>query len=327
MAKRSQILALVGPSGCGKTTTLRLIAGLDTPDTGTVEINDILMVGQGLNIPPEKRRISMVFQEYALFPHLTVGENIAYGVETKSQRESKVIEMLSLVGLEGLERRMPQELSGGQQQRVALARALASDPQVVLLDEPFSNLDVQLRMQLREDVKSILKKSEVTTIFVTHDQQEALFMGDMVAVQNDGCIAQIATPERIFHAPDSRFVAKFMGIADFLPVYLKDGVIWSEIGPVACNVHHNVDRSIEVMVRPDDLTFRLLDGGSERIIGKEFRGGDYLYSIQLSSGLVVRCFRPHEEEYSVGSHVETRLNPGHSLLLFTNNGEVYPQVN
>ena len=192
--KRGQILALVGPSGCGKTTVLRMIAGLEVLDTGRIEIGGELVASSGRHIGPDKRSVGIVFQDYALFPHMTVDGNVGYGLERKGKSE-RVEEVLALVGLEGLGKRLPSELSGGQQQRVALARTLASKPDVLLLDEPFSNLDAGLRERVRSEIREILKEAGTTTVFVTHDQQEALFMGDLVGVQVGGRIEQVDTPE------------------------------------------------------------------------------------------------------------------------------------
>ncbi len=212
---QGQVLALLGPSGCGKTTTLRLIAGFDQPDAGTISIGGRAVVLPGQSIPPEKRRVGMVFQDGALFPHLTVEQNVAFGLPNGSGRKHRVREVLDLVDLRSLGHRMPHELSGGQQQRVALARALAPRPEVLLLDEPFSNLDPGLRQQVRRDTLDILRATGATAIFVTHDQEEALFMGDVLAIMNRGRVEQMGSPESIFHSPATRFVAQFMGMADF----------------------------------------------------------------------------------------------------------------
>ena len=209
--EEGEILALLGPSGCGKTTALRLIAGLESPDTGTIEINGQVVDGPGTAVPPEKRQVGMVFQEYALFPHMNVKDNIAFGLPRGPSRAERTREMVSLASLETLEGRMPHELSGGQQQRVALARALAPWPDVLLLDEPFSNLDSALRNQVRQETRDILKASGATAIFVTHSRDEAMVLGDKVAIMNVGRVEQVDTPERIYHAPATRYVARFMG--------------------------------------------------------------------------------------------------------------------
>ncbi|MFQ5880700.1 MAG: ABC transporter ATP-binding protein, partial [Dehalococcoidia bacterium] len=274
-----QILALLGPSGCGKTTTLRLIAGFETPDAGTAEVDGRPVAGAGVHVPPERRRVGMVFQDYALFPHLDVAGNVAYGLPRR-QRAARVAEVVALVGLQGLERRYPSHLSGGQQQRVALARALAPAPAVLLLDEPFSNLDAGLRTHMRREVCQILKESRTTAIFVTHDQEEALFMGDVVAIMNQGHLEQVATPEAVFHAPATRFVARFMGIADFLPARHEDGLLRTEVGVVPSPGAAAAD-GLEVMIRPDDLALHPTPDGQGRIVQRTFQGAFYLYAVAL----------------------------------------------
>ncbi|MCE2463827.1 MAG: ABC transporter ATP-binding protein, partial [Dehalococcoidia bacterium] len=215
--EQGEILALVGPSGCGKTTLLRLVAGFESPNTGTITLDGRPVAGRGSWVSPEARQLGMVFQDYALFPNMTVVQNIAFGLGKLSRqaREDRVGEMLEMVRLNHLADRYPHQLSGGEQQRVALARSLAPHPLALLLDEPFSSLDPQLRAQLREEVKNILQSSGVTTIYVTHDQEEALFMGDKVAVMTSGSLEQVGTPEDIFHHPKTRFVAYFLVIAVF----------------------------------------------------------------------------------------------------------------
>ena len=210
-----EFLSLLGPSGCGKTTMLRLIAGFEVPDTGTIEIGDLCVVGPKRWIQPERRRVGMVFQDYALFPHMTVAENVAYGVRKWPNQRERVGKALRLVGLDSLRERMPHELSGGQQQRVALARALAPEPDVILMDEPFSNLDVALRARIRAETREILARAGATVIFVTHDQEEALSLADRVAVMWGGQIAQVGEPEELYRNPNSREVAQFVGGANF----------------------------------------------------------------------------------------------------------------
>lgn len=215
-ARRGELLCLLGPSGCGKTTTLRMVAGFVEPTSGTISINGVDMTRQ----PPYQRDTGMVFQSYALFPHMTVAENIAFGLENlrwpRDKREQRVQEMLRLVELPHVAKRMPSQLSGGQQQRVALARALAMRPAVLLLDEPFSNLDAQLRVRMREELRQVVRSVNVTTLFVTHDQEEALTMSDRIVVMNAGQVEQIGTPGEIYEAPSTPFVAKFIGWCSLL---------------------------------------------------------------------------------------------------------------
>jgi len=228
---RGEILGLLGASGCGKTTLLRIIAGFVSPLAGTVAIAGRLVAGRGCYLPPEARNVGMVFQDYALFPHLTVVENIVFGLRSAiSNRQARVREMMALVGLVGLENRYPQQLSGGQQQRVALARALVPQPQLLLLDEPLSNLDAQVRLRLREEILDIFKATKTAAIFVTHDRQEALAIADKVAVMHHGKLIQIGTPEEIYYQPNSRFVAQFVTQANFLPAKRRSKFWETEIG-------------------------------------------------------------------------------------------------
>ena len=320
---RGHVVALLGPSGCGKTTALRLIAGFDSPDSGSVTIGDQCVFQPGRNLPPEKRRIGMVFQEGALFPHLTVEQNVAYGLPRREGRKERVRQVLEMVGLEHLGHRMPHELSGGQQQRVALARALAPQPEVLLLDEPFSNLDPGLREQVRRDVLEILKANGVTAIFVTHDQEEALFVGDVIAVMRNGRIEQMGSPEEIFHHPATRFVAEFIGTVDFLPGQRSEDRLITEVGSVEWPEGCPSDADLEVMVRPDCLECLPSEEGAGVIASREFRGAFYLYQVSLPSGNSVRCLLPHTQEYAVGSKVTVVLRCGHSLLPFVQGQAVH----
>jgi iron(III) transport system ATP-binding protein len=319
---KNEILVLLGPSGCGKTTILRLVAGFESPDAGVVEVEDQVMAGPTLYVPPERRRIGMVFQEYALFPHLNVESNVEFGLSRGSRRKERIQEVLELVGLQGLENRMPHELSGGQQQRVALARALAPCPAILLLDEPFSNLDAGLRIQMREEVRHVLKSSGVSTIFVTHDQQDALFMGDRVAVMNQGAIEQVDFPEAIFHHPTSTFVASFMGVADFLPGYVEKGLLHTEGGSVLAPPGVNDGSKLQLMVRPDDvIAVRSEAGGGNGVVTERtFTGMHYVYQVQLVSGQEVRVLESHFQHYTVGDHVDIHVASGHSLICFTGDG-------
>ena len=226
-----EILALLGPSGCGKTTTLRLIAGLENPDAGTITLRGQVVAGPGRAVPAEERGIGIVFQDYALFPHLTVADNVAFGLP-RAARRSRVEPVLDLVGLGGFGPRYPHELSGGQQQRVALARALAPAPALMLLDEPFSNLDADLRAQMRDEVERILRTSGTTAVFVTHDQEEAFTLADRVGVLQAGRMEQLAPPQELYHRPATRFVAAFVGAADFLPGLVTAQGIVTEVGDV-----------------------------------------------------------------------------------------------
>lgn len=258
--EKGKVLAVVGPSGCGKTTLLRLVAGFERPDAGQVVLGGRTVAGPGCFVPPERRHIGMVFQEHALLPHLTVAGNIAFGMLGASRPEvrKRVDEMLALVGLEPLRSRYPHELSGGERQRVALARALAGRPIVALLDEPFSSLDADLRRSMREEVRNILKDSGATALFVTHDREEALFMGDQLAVLRLGRLEQQGAPEYVFQRPATRFVAEFLGQADFLPGEAAGDRVRTELGMVRAvsnAAETEVFGPVEVALRPDDVAF------------------------------------------------------------------------
>ena len=315
---RGHIVALLGPSGCGKTTALRLIAGFETADSGNLTIDGNNVVQGDRSLPPEKRRVGMVFQEGALFPHLTVEQNIAYGLSRRKGRKERVDQVLNLVGLSDCRQRMPHQLSGGQQQRVALARALAPQPKLLLLDEPFSNLDPSLREQVRSDVLEILKASNVTAIFVTHDQDEALFIGDTVAVMHNGKIEQADAPEVIFHDPATRFVAEFIGTVDFLPAWREQDRLLTEVGSTEWNETADDLDQLEVMMRPDCLDCYPSESGQGVVTSRDFRGAFYVYRVELQSGNSVRCLVSHTSEYPVGSKVNVQLRQGHALQPFVN---------
>lgn len=324
--EQGSILALLGPSGSGKTTALRIIAGFDAPDAGVVEIAGQRVAGPGRFVPPDRRRVGMVFQEYALFPHLTVADNVGFGVAGRPYRphtiglrregahmrrplgdwEARVEETLALVGMTNLGDRMPHELSGGQQQRVALARALCPRPALLLLDEPFSNLDEVLRKQVRREVRDILKSIGTTALFVTHDQDEALFMGDNVAVMDQGMLQQLATPEEIYHAPATRFVAEFIGVANFLPAEYDDGRLKTPAGEVEWP-GEPPPSGAEALLRPDDMTLAPSESGQGVIVERVFLGPAYLYEVALGDGRTVRITQPYARRYDVGMTVEVRI--------------------
>lgn len=245
-----EFITLLGPSGCGKTTTLRLIAGFELPERGRIVLHGRVVAENGSGLPPEKRQIGMVFQDYALFPHLNVGDNVGFGLRGgKQEKTARVSEMLALVGLDGLSARMPHELSGGQQQRVALARALAPQPDLVLLDEPFSNLDAALRVRVRTEVRAILKAAGVTVVFVTHDQEEALSLSDRVAVMFEGKIAQFDTPQTIYHRPADRAVAAFVGESNFIAAQADGLTATSALGTLSLAAPSH--GSVDVLIRPE----------------------------------------------------------------------------
>lgn len=306
--ERGELMALLGPSGCGKTTTLRLIAGFEHLDAGSIEIGGSRVAGDGFHLPPEKRRIGMVFQEYALFPHLDVADNIRFGLHSyPGDRDRRVAAVLKMVGLQGMESRNPHELSGGQQQRVALARALAPEPDVVLLDEPFSNLDAALRVRVRAEVRSILRQANATAIFVTHDQEEALSLVDRVAVLIDGVVRQIAPPQQLYRWPADRDVAAFVGDANFVPGTAAGRSAESELGNLTLlgECHGEVD----ILVRPENLTVTPagLDARA-RIRAILFFGHDQLAAIQLPSGRTVDARLGPMYHFAVGQPVQVMVS-------------------
>ena len=315
---QGQILALIGPSGCGKTTLLRMLAGFELPDAGTVTIGGKLMNGPRVAVPPERRQIGMVFQSYALFPHLSVADNVAFGLHRLNAKERgrQTRHALRLVGMVDLQARMPHELSGGQQQRVALARALAPDPAVVLLDEPFSNLDAALRRAMRDEVRAILRTSGATAIFVTHDQEEALFMGDRIAVMNQGRVEQVGTPEEIFHAPATRFVADFMGNTDFLPGEVVAEGILTEVGLIRQSVKLPLGAAVELAVRADDVTIERDRGSKAMVLARLFQGAQNIYRVRLSSGRLLHSLQPHTLIWPPGTPVRIWSDCGHPLACF-----------
>jgi iron(III) transport system ATP-binding protein len=287
------ICALLGPSGCGKTTTLRLIAGLERSDAGTVEIGGKEVEGPGGSVAAERRRIGMVFQDYALFPHMDVAANVGYALGRRPDK-AKVERALETVGLGGLGKRNPHELSGGQQQRVALARALVAEPRALLLDEPFSNLDAGLRARVREEVREILTEQKLTSVFVTHDQEEALSVADVVAVVNEGRVEQVGTPEDVYSRPATRWVAGFLGEIEVLPGKAVNGTIKCELGQLP-NRHGHLGE-VDVLVRPESLaigTIEPADRPSQKatVRSRSFFGHDQLVELELPSGTVVRVRR------------------------------------
>ena len=320
-ARRGEILALVGPSGCGKTTLLRLIAGLETPDSGVIELDGQAVTGRGVFTPPEKRGVGFVFQDYALFPHMTVANNVQYGLpRDAADRQERVDELLALVGLGGMRDRRPHELSGGERQRVALARALAPAPKILLMDEPFSNLDPNLSARLQLEVRDILHEAGITVVFVTHDQDAALSMGDAIAVMDGGRIQQIGAPHTAFHSPVNRFVAAFLGEADFIPAETtaSESRVLTELGEVAVSNPAALTGAgpLDLMVRPEDLSIHADDIGNGRVIGRIFSGAFYAYSIELDSGTICRALDSHANEIEIGARVTTRITANHPLPVF-----------
>jgi len=315
-AHKGELLCLLGPSGCGKTTTLRVIAGFEPIIGGEVYLEGQLVSAAGLLVPTEQRRVGMVFQEYALFPHLRVAENIAFGLRHLSadQRTTQVHAMLVMTGLIGFERRYPHELSGGQQQRVALARALAQNPVILLLDEPFSNLDPDMTGKMRQDLHDLLRRTNTTAILVTHDHDEAFAMADRIAVLNNGCLEQFDTPEAIYHMPSTPFVADFVGQADFIPGVVENGKVVTEIGEFPNQVGYQGGAKVVVMIRPDDIHVVPAENSSTRILARQFRGSENLYTIGLPSGHIIHSSEASTNVYPVGTRVVLEVIATHTVL-------------
>jgi iron(III) transport system ATP-binding protein len=312
---QGNILALLGPSGCGKTTLLRLIAGFEYPEAGTISIAQQTVAASQTWVPPEKRGVGMVFQDYALFPHLTTSQNITFGLSQKPKElaAQSLHEVLALVGLEGMGDRYPHQLSGGQQQRVALARALAPHPFLVLLDEPLSNLDVQVRLRLRQELRDILKAAGTSAVFVTHDQEEALSIADQVAVMRDGCLEQVGTPEEVYCHPASRFVAEFVTQANFL-LARSHGQGWETvIGTLPHDVVPEeaiVNRSewVEFMVRQEDLLLHPNDTSPIVVRDRQFLGREYCYCLQAPQGQTLIARTSTDTALPIGMHVQVAVS-------------------
>jgi len=305
--EQGEIISLVGPSGCGKTTTLRLIAGFEVPDLGTIEIGGQVVADGRQCMPPERRRIGMVFQDYALFPHMSVEQNVAFGLARmpSNERKGAINHALDLVGLQDLAGRQPHQLSGGQQQRIALARALAPRPAVILLDEPFSSIDAALRARVRTDVRQILKQAGATAIFVTHDQEEALSIADRVAVMWAGRLLQLDTPERIYRFPATREVAQFVGGMASIPGEVRDGRATCELGHLVCA--SEIAGTVEIFIRPESVLLTPSEAGEATIVRREFFGHDRRYVAALRSGRHIGSWTGIDVDLEVGQKVRVEV--------------------
>ncbi|HIE65769.1 MAG: ABC transporter ATP-binding protein [Nitrospira sp.] len=314
--EKGKVLALLGPSGSGKTTLLRLIAGFEAPNQGKIFLEGREVSRPRAFVPPEQRGVGMVFQDYALFPHLNVSENVVFGLSHLSRRDQsrKEDKILELVGLSSLRHRYPHELSGGQQQRVALARALAPDPIVLLMDEPFSNLDPDMRTQMQREVSSILEKTGSTAILVTHDHEEAFAMADQIALLNEGVLEQCDTPEVIYHTPATPFVADFVGKADFIPGTVRDHLITTEIGTFPNKVELPPGTEVMVMIRPDDIDLIPNPRGENTLFKRQFRGSENVYRILLPSGQVLHSSQHSLTVYPDQTRVELKLKVTHTVI-------------
>ncbi|SDK75566.1 ABC transporter ATP-binding protein [Natronincola ferrireducens] len=313
--QEGQMISLLGPSGCGKTTTLKVIAGLIEPDGG-----DILMKGQSiLSTPIEKRGTVIVFQDYLLFPHLTIRQNIGFGLKMakadKNYREDKVQEMLDLMELKGQEEKYPNQLSGGQKQRVALARALAVEPKVLLLDEPFSNLDLRLRETMREFICSLQKKLNITTILVTHDKEEALMISDKIAVMLEGEIKQFGSPVDLYENPVSEEVANFFGEANYLTGTIEKGYFNSSIGKFQTHINHH--SSVRAMIRPEkiEISSQMYKTGIKGTVIKKRYAGDRVHYRILLKDIELKCIAATKEIFHIGQEVSLNIN-GNNIVFY-----------
>ncbi|GAB4561065.1 MAG: ABC transporter ATP-binding protein [Rhizobacter sp.] len=317
------ICCLLGPSGCGKTTVLRCIAGFEPLTAGSIQVEGREVSGPHVHVPPEQRRIGMVFQDYALFPHLNVERNVGFGIGRSTTERERVQQLLHTVGLESHARSYPHELSGGQQQRVALARALATQPHLLLLDEPFSNLDVELRESLAAEVRAILKASGTTAVFVTHDQNEAFAMADEIAVMHQGRIQQLASAYELYHRPNSRFVADFIGQGVFVDAtVVAPQRLRLELGEVAADEPIRLADSdrvcaagerVQVLVRPDDVVHDDASTTRAMVRHKAFRGAEILYTLELASGARVLAVVPSHHNHTLNEDMGVRLDMDHVI--------------
>jgi iron(III) transport system ATP-binding protein len=303
---RGEFIALLGPSGCGKTTLLRLVAGFEAPDEGEIGLEGRIVADRRTWVAPERRRVGIVFQDYALFPHLSVAENVTFGVP-RADRARRLHEVLELVGLSGQERRYPHELSGGQQQRVALARALAPAPSIVLLDEPWSNIDPLLRGSMRDELAAILRTAGVTTILVTHDREEAFSIADRIALMVRGAIVQSGVPEDVYFDPVNRWAAEFVGAGNLVPGHVDGDMVETLLGRfrVASKAPGG---AVQALIRPELLELRPNPAGPAEVVGREFRGHDVFYRLRVGDGPLLLSQRPSTEVVSLGARVSVHAH-------------------
>ena len=314
---QGEICALLGSSGCGKTTILRAIAGFEPVQQGSIKLNDTLLASPSYLMPPEQRGLGMVFQDYALFPHLTVLDNVTFGLKGHPDRNHKGLNLLELVGLPELAKRYPHELSGGQQQRVALARALAPEPALLLMDEPFSNLDTDLRRQLSREVRQILKQNGTSAILVTHDQEEAFAFADKIGVMNQGQLEQWGTPWQIYHEPATPFVACFIGQGSLIPGTVRnDQQIDTLLGVINCKYasQHSVGSPVKVLLRSDDFGCTPDSQIKGHVISKTFTGAATQYELQFAQDIRIHCQLPGSLSFDEGEHVSIKVIATHPSI-------------
>ena len=316
------IACLLGPSGCGKTTALRAIAGFQAISRGEIYLGEQLLSRPGQSLPPEQRQIGMVFQDYALFPHLNIEDNICFGIRKHppAKQRQVIAELLTLTKLEGLEKRYPHELSGGQQQRVALARALAPSPKLLLMDEPFSNLDIDLRRHLNLEVRDILKQYGTSAILVTHDQDEAFAFGDHIGLLHEGRLQQWDSPFNLYHEPSNRFVANFIGQGSFIPgMSLSPSSIKTEFGVITGNRAYDwqTNTPVDVLLRPDDISLSGDDGIGAEVVKKVFSGSATLYTLRLPTSSLVSALLPSHCDHGIGETLKIKANIEHLIAFMS----------
>ncbi len=324
--RRGELVSILGPSGCGKSTLLQLVAGHLRPQSGRIEIGGRVVTDAAVDVPARQRRVGMVFQDYALFPHLDVLDNVAYGVSTDGEgrspwarraarrmRRNDALEVLDRLDIAALAHRLPGELSGGQQQRVAIARAIAQQPRLLLLDEPFCNLDASTREHVRGEIVELLRATGLTCLFVTHDQEEALAVSDRVAVMQGGQVLQVDDPETLYRRPFCIEVAEFLGRTNVLRGLAHGRMVQTEVG--AFRLADDVDGEVDVIVRPELIDVRSSSTGTARVVGREFRGHDVLYTLRLASGSTIWAHRPSIDMADVGDLVELAAEPGPAAVV------------
>ena len=317
-----ELACLLGPSGCGKTTILRAISGFQNIESGNITLDQNILASKSINVLPEKRNVGMVFQEHALFPHLTLAKNISFGLHklSKNEQQKKTQTMLDLIGMPEYGDRYPHELSGGQAQRVALARAIAPQPKLLLLDEPFSNLDTELRESLGYEIRNLLKELGITSIMVTHDQHDAFALGDTVGVMSQGQLLQWDTSFNLYHAPNSRFVANFIGDGVFVKgTLIKEDTVSTQFGEIKGEKVGALinGKEIDLLIRPDDVSVNANSSIRGQVIRKAFKGAQTLYTLKFETGEQLMSLMPSHDDYEVDDLIGVTINPDH-LVCFSN---------
>lgn len=316
-----ELACLLGPSGCGKTTILRAISGFQALGAGSIELGGQRLCDPSGGLSPEKRNVGMVFQDHALFPHLTIYQNVCFGLKrlSKTEQRQRVTDLLNLVGMHDHRDKYPHELSGGQSQRVALARAIAPQPKLLLMDEPFSNLDSELRESLGYEVRGLLKELNMTAIMVTHDQHDAFALGDRIGVMSAGKIMQWDSSFNLYHAPKNRFVANFIGDGIFIEgLMVENNVVITPFGEIRGQTVNEqfIGQDVDLLLRPDDVVYDMNSSLKGNVIRKAFKGAQTLYTVESDGGDILMCLAPSHDDYEIGDRIGLNINPDH-LVCFT----------